>query len=72
MIDHLLSPCCATGPSDIEEKFKLLEAGSKVDDELAMLKKQLPSGEKDKGVVGELPASINMVSLDFNMMLHLH
>ena len=32
-----------------------------MDDELAMLKRQLPSGETEKAVAGELPAAINMV-----------
>ena len=38
----------------IEDRFRALEGGSKVDDELAAMRRQLPQGAKE--VVGELPA----------------
>lgn len=39
----------------IEDRFRALEGGSKIDDELAAMRKQLPAGGA-KEVVGELPA----------------
>lgn len=38
---------------NIEDRFKQLEGNSKVDDELAMMRRQLPQGERD--VAGQLP-----------------
>jgi phage shock protein A len=45
----------STGTSmKLEDRFKALEGGSKVDDELAALKRSLPSAKKD--IIGELPS----------------
>ena len=38
---------------NIEDRFKQLEGNSKIDDELAMMRRQLPPAEKD--VIGQLP-----------------
>ncbi len=38
---------------NIEDKFKALEGNSKIDEELALMRKQLPAGQKN--IIGQLP-----------------
>jgi phage shock protein A len=42
--------------SSLEEKFRLLEGNSKIDDELELMKRQLPSGKQSSNLP-ELPSS---------------
>ena len=45
---------------NLEEKFRLLEGGSKVDEELEALKRQLPSGSKPPQRMAELPSALDL------------
>ena len=46
----------------MEERFRALESGSKVDDELELLKRQLPPARKE--VRGQLPPTVYDAEVD--------
>lgn len=47
---------------NMEERFRALEAGTKIDDELELLKRQLPPVRKE--VRGQLPPSVYDAEID--------
>jgi len=54
--------------SSLEEKFRELEGGDKIDEELRAMKRQLPGTQR--GVVGQLPpASLSATDLEYERLL---